>query len=229
MTGSEVRTLAVPAVALMKGVVYRDTHEQVWQQVLRLQAQLRDHMEVVGLQVIVDEAEGYAYLRSAPEDPDTPIPRLVPRHRLSFTVSLMLALLRKRLAEFDAASGETRLVLTREQIVEMVRVFTADSHNEAKIIDQIAGTITKVVDLGFLKPVKGSDAFEVRRILKAFVDAQWLAEFDARLAEYAREVGRGDGELGRGDGELGRADGELGRGEGRGPERGGDGQEVVAT
>ena len=26
--------------------------------------------------------------------------------------------------------------------------------------------------------------FEVRRILKAFVDAQWLAEFDTRLAEY---------------------------------------------
>jgi len=24
----------------------------------------------------------------------------------------------------------------------------------------------------------------VRRILKAFVDAQWLAEFDARLAAY---------------------------------------------
>jgi hypothetical protein len=27
-------------------------------------------------------------------------------------------------------------------------------------------------------------AFEVRRILKAFVDAQWLADLDARLAAY---------------------------------------------
>jgi len=25
----------------------------------------------------------------------------------------------------------------------------------------------------------------VRRILKAFVDGQWLADFDTRLAEYA--------------------------------------------
>jgi hypothetical protein len=33
--------------------------------------------------------------------------------------------------------------------------------------------------------LKGQDhQFEVRRILKAFVDAQWLAEFDRRLAEY---------------------------------------------
>jgi hypothetical protein len=28
------------------------------------------------------------------------------------------------------------------------------------------------------------DQFEVRRILKAFVDAQWLAEFEQRLAAY---------------------------------------------
>ena len=28
------------------------------------------------------------------------------------------------------------------------------------------------------------DKFEVRRILKAFVDAQWLADFDQRLAAY---------------------------------------------
>jgi hypothetical protein len=29
---------------------------------------------------------------------------------------------------------------------------------------------------------------EVRRILKAFVDAQWLAEFDQRLATYRINV-----------------------------------------
>jgi hypothetical protein len=31
---------------------------------------------------------------------------------------------------------------------------------------------------------RGSQNFEVRRIIKAFVDAQWLTEFDQRLAEY---------------------------------------------
>ncbi len=51
------------------------------------------------------------------------LPRLIPRRALSFHVSLLLALLRKKLAEFDAQGGDTRLMLTREQIVEMVRVF----------------------------------------------------------------------------------------------------------
>ena len=36
------------------------------------------------------------------------------------------------------------------------------------------------------RPVKNAESlFEVRRILKAFVDGQWLADFDQRLAAYA--------------------------------------------
>jgi hypothetical protein len=105
----------------------------------------------------------------------------------------MLALLRKRMAEFDAGGGDTRLVLSREDIAELLRVFLPDGTNEARLINQVDSTISKVVDLGFLrrlKPATGSSPqaaaanYEVRRILKAFVDAQWLAEFDARLETY---------------------------------------------
>jgi hypothetical protein len=40
--------------------------------------------------------------------------------------------------------------------------------------------------LGFLRPVKNAEqSFEVRRILKAFIDGQWLADFDERLTEYS--------------------------------------------
>lgn len=182
--------LSLAAIALMKGVVYRESQEQVWRHVLRLQHQLRDHLDVLGLVVVIDEAEGYAYLRSAPEDPDAPLPRLVPRHRLSFHVSLLLALLRKAVAEFDATSGEGRLVLDRDRIVGDLRTYLADSTNEARVVDQIDRAIGKAVDLGFLRQVPGDPAaWEVRRIVKAFVDAQWLGEFDARLREYAAAQG----------------------------------------
>ena len=72
-----------------------------------------------------------------------------------------------------------------------MRVFLPDGTNEARLIDQVDATITKAVALGFLrrlKPAAGGAQdrghYEVRRILKAFVDAQWLAEFDARLDVY---------------------------------------------
>jgi hypothetical protein len=191
MTATTEPDLRTVVTHLMKGVVYQDTHERVWHQLLPLQARLRDYVSVMGLTLHVDEAEGYAFLRSRPvsdEDADD-VPRLIPRRSLSFHVSLLLALLRKKLAEFDASGGDTKLVLTREQIVEMLRTFMPESSNEARLIDHIDSHLTKVVDLGFLRRTKGQDtAFEVRRILKAFVDGQWLSEFDQRLAEYAAQL-----------------------------------------
>jgi hypothetical protein len=110
-------------------------------------------------------------------------------------VSLLLALLRKKLAEFDASNSDTRLVMTRQQIIDMISVFLPSTSNDARLVDQIDAHITKVVELGFLRRINDGDAtFEVRRILKAFVDAQWLADLDDRLAEYASEFTGHNGE-----------------------------------
>ena len=182
--------LSLAVTQLMKGVVYRDTHP-AWQHLLELQPQARDHVAVLGLQVVIDEAEGYAFLRQRLEDDigddERKLPRLIPRRALSFHLSLLLALLRKTLAEFDASSGDTKLMLTREQITEMIRVFLPATSNEARLTDQIDTLIGKASELGFLRQARtGEDVYEVRRILKAFVDGQWLADFDQRLAEYLK-------------------------------------------
>lgn len=190
--------LSVAVVQLMKGVVYRESHEVPWQHLLQLAPRVRDYVAVLGLTVVIDESEGYAFLRSAPAEdardeadgPDgsaPPVPRLVARRSLSFPVSLLLALLRKKLAEFDATESDTRLMLTRDQIVEMIRLFLPAGRHETRLVDAIDAHINKVVDLGFLRRVSGGQVFEVRRIVKAFVDGQWLADFDRRLAEYAAQ------------------------------------------
>lgn len=44
-------------------------------------------------------------------------PRLMPRRSLSYPVSLLVLLLRKRLAEFDAGADGTRLMITGDEIV----------------------------------------------------------------------------------------------------------------
>lgn len=189
--------LSLAVTHLMKGPVYRDGPEAIWRCVLRYQTSVRDHVAVIGLTVVVDEAEGYAYLRSRPdldEDDGPPIPRLIPRRSLSFHVSLLLALLRKALLEFDAKDSDTRLMLSRDQIVDMIRVFLPENSNETRLIDQIDSYIAKVVDLGYLRRVRGQEnLYEVRRIIKAFVDGHWLADMDQRLAEYEAEL-RGDGD-----------------------------------
>ncbi|MGV9710632.1 DUF4194 domain-containing protein [Gordonia sp. NPDC003424] len=184
-------SLPLAVTTLMKGVVYRDTHEAVWQHIVGLSAQVSDYVATLGLTVMIDEAEGYAFLRSRSDDElaERGIPRLVPRHQLSLHTSLLIALLRKRLAEFDSTDSGARLILTNDQIVEMMTPFLPQTTNEARTADQVETAVRRATDLGFVRRIpKQEGHFEVRRVIKAFVDAQWLAELDTHLAEYTETL-----------------------------------------
>lgn len=187
MRSTEQRAVAVTVIALMRGVIYRESDEGVWQSLARHQGPVRSHFGTIGVDVVIDDTEGYAYLRAEDDDQeDEPLPRLVRRRSLSYNVSLLLVLLRKRLLEFESSTGEGKLVVRRDELVDLLRIFLAESTNEARVIDQVDSTVRKVVELGFLRPLRGqSDEWEVRRVIKAFVDAQTLSDFQGRLAEYA--------------------------------------------
>lgn len=187
-------TVGQAVVPLLKGVVYADANAGAWEALLRIPSAVRDYVGDIGLDLVIDEAEGYAYLRQRDpaegEDVD-PIPRLVSRRPLSFRVTLLLALLRRQLLELDASGDQTRLVLTREQVVELVRTYHPERNNEAKLADAVEADLRKVIDLGMARQLRDqAHTYEVRRILKAFVDAQWLGELSDRLATLTGDVGR---------------------------------------
>ena len=76
----------------------------------------------------------------------------------------------------------------KEDIVELMRIFLPDTVNQARLVDRIDGHINRVVEMGFLRRLAGQEnRFEVRRVIKAFVDAQWLNEFEQRLAGYREQ------------------------------------------
>lgn len=204
MRTPEEQAISTAIVKLMQGVVYREAHEDAWRTLERHASAVRDHFAEIGVGVIVDDTEGYAYLRAnEPDEGEEALPRLVKRRALTYNVSLLLLLLRKRMAEFEAGGGEGKLVLERDQIVELLRVFLHETTNEARVITQVDQTISHVAKLGFLHELRGkrggaasggTGVWEVRRILKAYVDAETMADFSARLTEYARvtETGGGD-------------------------------------
>ncbi len=182
--------VSIIAIQLLKGVLYQDRQPELWNDLLMFQAAVRDYFAVIGLQVVVDETEGYAFLRQQSESnetgEETPVlPRLIQRRPFSYPVSLLCVLLRKKLMELDTAGGETRLILRREQIVDMIQVFLPEHSNEAKIVEQIDSHINRLVEYGFLRRLKSDEeGYEVRRIIRAMVDASWLGEFDRKLKEY---------------------------------------------
>ena len=190
VTQPELTAVVVP---LLKGVLYREDDPGLWTALLTLQARVRDYVAVLALELALDEAEGYAFLRAraVTEEDVGKVPRLIARRQLPFHLSLLLALLRKKMVEFDAGGGETRLILSLDAVVELIRVFLPAGSNETRLMDQIEGHLNKAIELGFVRRFKVDGAggaktsmYEVRRILKAFVDAQWLADMDQRLAEY---------------------------------------------
>ncbi len=175
-------------VQLLRGIVYREDDEALWQCLLKYRSEATDYMAVLGLTLTVSEEEGYGFLRNSTEDGadnGEGIPRLITRRQLSYPVSLLLALLRKKFAEHDAAQSDPRLIIDRDDLAKQVEVFLQKGNNEVQWLSRFDSYINKIHELGFIRFL-GDDKkrIEVRRVLKVFVDAQWLSEFDRRLAEY---------------------------------------------
>lgn len=175
---------------LCKGVVYRTEHEHIWHILVRNRNTISTHLEMFGLSCHIDDAEGYAFCQNMAEsESGEPLPRLVARRELPYHVSVLVVLLRQRLAEHDTAHVDTRLVMSTAELVTMLALYQESAANEARRVDTDIATINKVRDLGFLRKLPGdNDLWEVRRIIKAVVDAQSLASFEARLAEYRAVV-----------------------------------------
>lgn len=188
---SRTDPLSFVLIKLMKGILYLDEDPALWQQLLHLQTRVRDYVRIIGLNLSLMEDEGIAWLSVRQPEPGEPeLPSLVSKRQFSYPVSLLLALFRRKLAEHDAHSGEQRLILDREEITEQLRLFLPQGSNEARLIDQVDSYINKVIEAGFARRLHNdASKIEIKRIIKAFVDAQWLHDFNERLADYAQYAG----------------------------------------
>ena len=152
---------------------------------MRLETKVRDYLQVLGLTLTLDMDEGYAYVaQDDDDDSESEIPKLIAKRPLSYEASLMAVLLRKRLAEADRESGSSKVIVEREQIHNMMQTWLGNQNNEAKQKDQVEALINQMLKLGLLRKMKEDNHFEISRIIKAFVDAQWLISLDEKLAAY---------------------------------------------
>jgi len=188
----ELAKHSLPIIHLFKGILY-DSNEAVWRTLLENEIQVRDYFRVVGLELIINEAEGFAFLRQRmlSEETISSIPKLVEKRQLSFPVSILAILLRKKLLEFDNKGNEARLVLKKSDIVELLIPFLPNNtSNEKKIIDKIDTYITRLLELGFLRELKNEDDYyEVSRILIAYLPVEQLQLTLDKLNEYQKTIG----------------------------------------
>lgn len=188
----ELEKHSIPIIHLFKGILY-DTNEIVWKSLLQQETHVRNYFAVVGLELIINEAEGFAFLKQKvfSEEAMVNLPKLVEKRQLSFPVSILAILLRKKLLEFDNKGNDSRLVLKKSDIVELLISFLPNNtSNEKKIIDKIDTYITRLIELGFLRELKNEENYyEVSRILIAYMPVEQLQLTLDKLNEYKKIVG----------------------------------------
>lgn len=176
-------------VALLKGIAYNH-NEKLWDELLTHESDIKKYFADIYLDVIIDKPEGYAYLKQrASEDEEDETPKLIEKRQLNFHVSLLCLLLRKHLIESDREGESTKAVLTRDDILNMIKLFYKESTNEVNQDKQIDAAIKKVIDEGFLRKMKTEDEqYEINRIIKAFVNADVVKDSMDKLKNYANRT-----------------------------------------
>ncbi|HSH05810.1 MAG TPA: DUF4194 domain-containing protein [Anaerolineae bacterium] len=174
---------------LLQGVVYYD--DKHWEQLISYASPLTRHFATIGLQLHLDESEGYAYLTQPDTDDDAPdLPRLVRRIPLTYDATLLCVLLRESLQQFEAHSpDQARHVLSRNQIKELIQLFLPEKSDMTKLDRRVDSAIRQVENISFLKKLNSSDedAYEVRRIIKAKISADALASIRDQLQQHLDE------------------------------------------
>jgi hypothetical protein len=146
----------------------------------------------VAQKLVVDEAEGYAFLfQIEPEDQEK-LPRLAQRRRLGYEATLLLVCLRAELDRFERSPGESAtLVLSRDQLRELAEDLLRQTSDEKRDRRSLDAAIERLTALGFLRRVTGEDErFEVRRIIKARLGPDQLEDIKRRLLDHANGHGR---------------------------------------
>ncbi|MDY0288647.1 MAG: DUF4194 domain-containing protein [Sphaerochaeta sp.] len=187
-------------IHLMRGILYKEEKPRIWQVMEQFDGPVRDHLAIMNLDLEIYDSDGFAYLKSKEQQEGDPcLPRIMARRPLSYPVSLMLAILRRKLTEHDTYSSEPRLIIGVDEFNETVAAFFPTSNNEVKVLKRMDAHLQRIHDLGFIRFMDAKkQKFEVKRILKAYIDAQWLSGFNEKLEEYlahGSESDEGDGDV----------------------------------
>jgi hypothetical protein len=175
----------------LQGVIYNDDKE-LWDNLIKYHVPIKEYFKVIGIDVLIYETEGFAFLKQKQFDEGQEIilPNLIEKRQLSYPVTLLCVLLVEKIIEFDATEGDsTRLIVDKDEIKEMLRIFLPDKTNEVKLIDNIDENINKLVKYGFLRKLNDTESkYEVKRILKVKVPVETLLEVKSKLEEYAKLI-----------------------------------------
>ncbi|HVI46859.1 MAG TPA: DUF4194 domain-containing protein [Chitinophaga sp.] len=195
MADNNISPFAHVFLKLMQGPVYEED-KAYWKDLLGWQTELSKYLQQVGLQLIVNESDGFARIiqPDAEENADRQLPRLMRKTRLSYEATLLCIVLREALDEFDVKGNGTRLFMTQKEVKERLTLFFRERNNKSKLLKDLNKPIISLLNIGILKAIREDAAnkelhqYEVKRVIKALVNNEKLEEIKSKLKLHVNAV-----------------------------------------
>ena len=185
---------AVVCIKLLQGALYQNEEAETWQLLKQYQREIAAYFDQIGISLFIEPADGYAFLeQKESEEGDSKSVKLIRHYPLSFELSLLCVLLREALEQFDVSQNTSSIfVLKASEIRGMLSIYFKEKTDQTKLYKDLNRYLNQAVDIGFLKNLSEKDtnktgdadldpAYEVRRIIRAKVSVNFLAEFKERL------------------------------------------------
>ncbi len=172
-------------VKLLQGAIY-DDDPVAWKLILANEDPLREFFRELGQTLIVDRAEGWAYLEQDDLDGHENMVQLFKRRPVSFEATVVLLLLREELLRFDGTprAVETVPTVTLSWLVDELSAFVPDQNNLVKRDAALKAVVRQVVSMGVLREIKNDEndtTYQILRIVKAKLPEAKISEIRERL------------------------------------------------
>lgn len=193
---------AAVCVKLLQGPLYRTGNgDATWALLDAWQGEISKYFDVIGVKVVIENADGYAYLA---QKEGSNLPKLIKEYPLSPEISFLCVILREALDQFDSSQNvSSMLVMKESEIRDRIATFFPESSksDQTKMYRKLDEYLNRLSELSFIREINPENAasqnqnldsprdreFEVRRILRSKVNAEFLEEFKKRLEEISEE------------------------------------------
>ncbi len=194
------------AVQLLQGPIFEHETER-WRRVAQPQEQreIDGYFRQIGLRLIVDTVEGYAFLEQLEADELHDFPRIMRRRQLSLGSTIYGLFLRQELdraIKDDPAAARVRRSL--RQIRELVGEFFPATNNETADRSNATKHLSELAELGFVRRVadsgEGNDVeYELTRLLRAKFNPDAAQDLIKRIRHHLNRRHGKNNELGTSD------------------------------
>lgn len=191
---------------LLKGPLYESEDRKTWNILIRFRDNLEAYFRVIGLHVVTEEEDGYAYLEQVKDSVEKgmenedeaaeELPRLIRKVPFSYTMSMLLVLLRQEYEKFASSMNESRYpILRKSEIMGLIRSFWEEASDMTKFSDDADRMIRQLCQLTYLRTgevlssarISDDAEFEISPIIKSKIDVTFMREMLSRMNRSERK------------------------------------------